>query len=206
MKKISLILLLVVLVTAGAFAKEGLFALGGGAFFDMDWNHGVEAGGDFIGKNSKNFGGYAFLDIKYLELNAGMAYGVIQGVLKGSGSSTHVDLDNQFQVGFSLLGKYPFGIGPISLFPLLGVSCNMVLPGDKIKDMSQFGFLGGAGVDIKLKKLFLRGELLFNIRLPNNEMSDLRDFLNALPGSAQDAKTTFGLGPTIKVGLGYRFF
>ena len=204
MKKIAIVLSLLLLIGKSAvFAGDSFFSLGGGAAFDWSFRNGIEANGKYIGDQCSNYGVFLFVDIKYIEIEANLAYGIVSGVFKGGGTSALLDLDNRFQFGLNLLGKYPFTLGPISLFPLLGIGGNLVLPGAKITDLSQFGLLGGAGLDLKLgKSLFLRGEGLFQLRLPNSQMEDLS---KTLSDATDNFKATWAMGPRVKLGLGYRF-
>jgi len=78
---------------------------------------------------------------------------------------------------------------------------------DKPGDWSQIGFLAGLGLDLPFSSaLFLRAEALFHLRLPSKFMSDLVDknkaTFNNYGGSID---TTFGMGPRVKIGIGYRF-
>ena len=134
-----------------------------------------------------------------------------EGLLSAMGSyMTFLSLPkgDTLQFAFSLLGKYPFRLGSITLFPLIGFDYNIVtsaLDGDI--DLSQFGFLGGLGLDFNLNDhLFLRGEAMFHLRLASKAMKDFEDIIPILSeGIPLDTKTTLGVGPRIKLGIGYRF-
>jgi hypothetical protein len=125
-------------------------------------------------------------------------------------------------LGFSLLGKYPIEMGPITLFPLLGITYNMVLTSkmknkynDRLEEIdektgpnfyhqSQFGLLAGGGLDFPLTDtLYLRGEALFGLYFANKVLRDMRYEENEDPFTK--AKTTPGFGPRIKLAAGYRF-
>ena len=105
--------------------------------------------------------------------------------------------------GFSVLGKFPFELSSFTLFPLAGIGYNMALSAkfegekyDDAMDLSQFGILAGAGIDYPItNKLFIRGEVLFNLRFASKYMKDIYDF----------ETKTLGFGPRIKIGVGYRF-
>jgi opacity protein-like surface antigen len=104
----------------------------------------------------------------------------------------------------SLLGKYPFSLGRITVFPLLGFDYQIVVSAkvdgvkaDKPGDLSSFGFDFGGGLDFPLTDhLFLRGELLYAIRLPSKNLKDAKD-------ASPDSKYILGNGPTIKIAVGY---
>ena len=127
------------------------------------------------------------------------------------GGSVTADAGGMIQLGFSLLGKYPFELGSITLFPLLGINYNVALhawdpDGNSLtpsgesaaKWLSQFGILGGVGLDFDITdSLFIRGEALLHLRLP---MKTWRDMADGLGG-----KATLGVGPVIKVAIGYKF-
>jgi opacity protein-like surface antigen len=115
------------------------------------------------------------------------------------------------QLSFSLLGKYPIGLGGFNLFPLIGADYNLVLSAkdkdgnsaDDAGDLSQIGLLAGLGLDFPFSSaLFLRAEALFHFRLANKFMNDLVDGAKS-PGISVDP--AYGMGPRVKIGIGYRF-
>ena len=222
MKKYCVILVLIALAAAGAFAQNITKSAGAGLLLDYSGNNGMEnkAGGitDFIGLRNMSFGGFAFFDIRYAELDLSFSYGSLKDVIRESGSdykivfTGNVLYDSAIQLGFTILGKYPIAVrnSPIIFFPLFGIDFNLVLSirdpngykydvyGIKSVDFSQFGLLGGAGFDfIFAGNIFLRAEGLLHLRFASRFM---RDFASAL-----DNKTTLGIGPRIKVAFGYRF-
>jgi opacity protein-like surface antigen len=206
-KKIVLALLMAALLVGGAFAEGFSMSAGGGLLFDLSGNNGVKAGDYYAGTRNLSFGGYGFFDATYAEVDVSFAYGMLTAVMDGGGASGSEDAGSVLQLGFSLLGKYPIDLGSFTLFPLLGINYNMVLSAsdpdgnsiDNAGDSSQLGFLAGVGADFGLTdSLYLRAEGLFQLRLPSKVQSDMADFSN-------DASTTFGMGPRIKVGVGYKF-
>jgi outer membrane protein W len=120
--------------------------------------------------------------------------------------SIEEDGGNVLQLGLSVLGKYPFYLGSVTLFPLLGFNYNMVFswkingqsystPGD----LSQLGLLTGIGADFGLTdSLYLRTEGLFHLRFASKMQDDM------IRGTTS-MSTTFGMGPRIKVGMGIKF-
>jgi hypothetical protein len=180
MKKCISVLVLAALVATGAFAQIALSA-GGGGYFDL----GIPLE-DGVDDNLLTFGAFGFFDATYAEVDVAFGYGI-------QDKFTNLGLE------FSLLGKYPFAVGPVTLFPLLGIKYNLCLSasydGDSIDDAGDYynhlGFQAGVGVDYPLSgALFLRGELLFNLDLQPKEGGD---------------DTFASLGPRLKIGVGYSF-
>jgi len=202
MKKGIFVLALLAILATGAFAQGFSLAAGGGLLFDWSFNNGVESGSIYAGWRNMSFGGYGFFDATYAEVDVSFAYGLLSIVTEPS-SSYDPDM-SMLQLGFSVLGKFPIGISKLTIFPLLGVSYNLVLSAEvdgvsasKPSEDNQLGFLAGAGLDFPLTGgLFLRGETLFHLRLPSEDMNDQT-------GGGWD--TTFGMGPQIKIGVGYKF-
>jgi len=174
--------------------------------------------------NNTSFGFYGFFDATYVEIDIGYARGSIKPKYQGfSGLSIGAN-----QLFISLLGKYPIELakGKFVIFPLLGVSYNRVISAsvigftmDEPGKLSQFGIQGGVGLDFNLtKKLFLRAETLIQVRLPNSYMNDEKDdaektvkdyndsYAAGVYGKASvDFKKKLGIGPVIKVAVGYKF-
>jgi len=225
MKKIVIFLVLAALITGGAFAQ---MSIGGGAFLDMSFGNGFryEENKNEIKLNTNNtsFGGFVFFDANYVEVDVNFAYGSLRSVLNGSGVTANDGAGSMMQLGFSILGKYPIHLGSFTIFPLIGMNYNMVLSmkdknGNKpdkvygfddkessfMAEYSQFGLLGGIGLDVPFSNaLFFRAEALLNLRLANKSMKDMVDAWKKLSPN-DNAKTTLGIGPRIKIGIGFRF-
>jgi len=138
-------------------------------------------------------------------------------------------------IGFSLLGKYPFKINKkFTLFPMVGIEYQIALvqirhpkgdlsdydrsegklPEDMDKNgdpyplsaWNSFWIDIGAGLDFYLTdSLFLRGELLFGIRLPTDyEMGALETIKKLLNVSDPTMAGLTG-SPNFKLSIGYRF-
>jgi len=206
MKKCISILVLLAFVAAGAFAADFALSAGGGALFDYSANNGVEVAGFYTGMRNTSIGGFVFFDATYVEANVSFAYGMLTSVydLGPLGSGTE-DGGSAMQLGLGLLGKYPIKLSALTLYPLVGINYNLVLSAsdadgnkyDKPGDLSQFGVQFGVGIDKYFTDaVFLRAEGLFQLRFANKLMSD-----QATGG----ASTTIGMGPVIKVGVGYKF-
>jgi hypothetical protein len=218
-KKVVLALLMAALLVGGAFAEGFSMSAGGGLLFDLSGNNGIKADDYYMGYRNLSFGGYGFFDATYAEVDVSFAYGMLKPVYEGDGLEDVMGGGadpSVLQLGFSLLGKYPIELGSITLFPLLGINYNMVLSYsvdgasyDNAGDFSQLGFLGGVGADFGLSdSLYLRVEGLFQLRLASKYQDDSVDGLKALANAFNldlDPSTTFGMGPRIKVGVGYKF-
>jgi len=216
MKKSISVLVLLVLVTVGsAFAQISLSA-GGGVLFDHSRNNGFKVKEDGVngsaGFNETNFGGFIFFDATYVEFDVAFAYGSWKSYAKND----FKDAEGEFvadlsvlQLNFALLGKYPIEVGGFTIFPLLGFNYNRVLSAKadgedisefvKLGDLAQIGLLGGIGADFNINNsLYVRAEGLFQIRFACKYQKDMKKLMDA-------GKTTLGLGPVIKVAVGYKF-
>jgi len=222
MKKCISVLVLLALLAGGAFAADFGLSAGGGALFDMSLNNGVKVDSDgmkgSLGHNNTSFGGFIFFDATYVEVDIGFAYGILKPYAKDDAKDLKDDKDTTaMQLNFALLGKYPIEVGSFTIFPLLGVSYNFVLSAKRdgktlknakdeeiAKDLSQFGILGGIGADFGLTdSLYLRAEALFQLRLASKYQNDTKKGLEDM--GAKGGKPTLGVGPVIKVALGYKF-
>jgi hypothetical protein len=197
MKKILCVLIISAAVTAAVFAEEpaannsGAFrddtrafiaavetvpkftlSAGAGGLFVMGF------GGSYDGDDTKTLsldlggGGFAFLDATFVELSVGYAYGRTT-LRTETGGQTTKDSDAQSVLDVDLLGKYPIGLGKVSLFPLFGVNYQHAFSPD---DENIWRIRFGGGMDYKFtEKLYLRGQALFGVRLPweNDDGLDL---------------------------------
>ena len=208
MKKIA-ILLLFTLAATGAFAQLGK-SFGGGLLMDYSANNGLRRGNAKTGYNNFSFGTFIFIDATYAEIDVGFAFGSLSEYAKGGGVVVTSDAGNVIQFNFSVLGKYPVKLCEITIFPLFGISYNIVIyakdeDGDKYtdwlidnnSDFNQFGFLTGIGLDYDIiASLYFRAEALFHLRLPMKYWKDT---------ATSSFNKTLGVGPQIKVTLGYKF-
>ena len=205
MKKSFLILALLAIITTGAFAQRFSMAAGGGALFDYNVGDGGKISGREGELHNLSIGGFGFFDATYVELDVSFTYGFLDAKYNFNYSGN--TKANALYLGFTVLGKYPIGMGGFTLFPLLGADYNHMLSylnGDKnLYDRPEkdgnFGLLAGAGLDFPFSNaLFLRAEAMFHLRFPNKDMTDVAKLI---PGSS----TTLGFGPRIKIGVGYKF-
>jgi hypothetical protein len=142
----------------------------------------------------------AFLDATYGVAAIGYrANGSTQYILKWTAGAfsfdnTNSDIEDDDRSGFlsiALLGRYPFALGQVSLFPLLGIEYDLNLcyqdeNGADLKasltdqenaDLNQFWFKAGVGADISISKsLYVRPLVLLGFKLLNSaEKADLQD-------------------------------
>jgi opacity protein-like surface antigen len=240
MKK-YMVLALIFLLSAGAvFADEYGFSVGGGFSFVFDYTtatmeYPTVTGGEESKKQTIkefNYGGYFFFDAKYVEFAITLAGGPADitveypSAIKDDPSNPYRAeyeaensfTKNSFNMGFSVLGKYPFQLGPVSLFPLAGIDYIVYLTGTYPKadtgktngvgrnvaaDFNTLWFKFGGGVDIPVaEKLFVRVEALYGFGLENKFQENGEDEAEAYKGEVDWGWVN---GPTVRVGLGYRF-
>ena len=192
-------------VNTNAGVSDGFLSVGGGAFYDWSFNHSVvkAAATSKFEYDLMSFGAFAFFDAKYVELGVGPSFGIAN--LSEGGSSEPKNL-KLFQLDLSVLGKIPINLadGKFTFFPMLGVSYNTVLfgisgtEGMTVSELNQIGLLGGVGLDYYItSSIYLRSEGLFHFRLPVWKLMDSI--------KETDSKVKFGVGPRIRLGIGYRF-
>jgi outer membrane protein W len=220
MKKIAILIFFIVFISGSAFTQ---ISLGGGLLFDMSFGNGYKwmHNNNFKqqGINNTTFGGFVFFDYRYIEVDLSFGYGMLTSTYKAEefGAKSEPDpekVGSILQLSVSAFGKFPIDLGVIIVFPLVGLNYNMVLSmsdtngnnpyegSDKtaLKELSQFGFLFGAGLDFPINEFFfLRAEVMFNLRLANKANSDAVKFENS-----KEYKTTLGMGPRVKLGAGFR--
>jgi opacity protein-like surface antigen len=156
-------------------------------------------------------GAFAFLDATFAELDINFTYN--SGTMSYSWPGDSGEEDFNFSaIGFGLLGKYPFEVGPVVIFPMIGIeyryvlSLDMDMGGDEpdAADMSRFGIRFGAGLDYYLTPvLFLRAEVLYAIGFENKFEKDIVDEDS---GSGANTSSIRSHGPDIKIAVGYQFF
>jgi hypothetical protein len=216
MAKKYVLILILVFFTAGAVFSQTNFTLsaGGGGFFTSDFGGGFELDDIFMKTPFYGGGIFGFFDATYGEFSIGGFY--------GGGTYTYKDPNNpdkpiiswkknysKMGVEFTLLLKYPFDVtNQITLFPLFGGSYQLIVVADvdfpqspvRPQDLNSFWLpKGGVGVDYFFNNnLFLRGTLLYGLRLPNEFENN---FIKNNPGS----KYLNGHGLTARISVGYRF-
>ncbi|MDR2483568.1 MAG: outer membrane beta-barrel protein [Treponema sp.] len=167
---------------------------------------------------ANGFGIGGFFDAAYVEIGMDLIF----GSFKPGYDSFDGDFEmNSTQFGFSILGKYPIALGPVTVFPLAGFDYQIYLSGESeflggkldrddlvallgrdYKDLfDAFSLQVGGGLDCRLTdKLYLRGEVLLNFKLDSKYEAKLRkeakDYL--------DSFSLFNFGPRISIGMGYK--
>jgi hypothetical protein len=200
-KKVLLVMVLAAIVAGGAFALD--MSAGGGAFYAGDLGGGIKGGGLTLKMPSNFFGVYGFFDATYAEVSAGLGFGSTHQDFYGL-TSVNISLTS---LNFGLLGKYPININDkMTLFPAAGIEYSMVLSAkaggasySNAGDFSALWIKFGGGLDYSLTdKLFLRGTLLYGIRMANKVEKAMADGYDGV-------STNLGHGPTLKVAVGYKF-
>jgi opacity protein-like surface antigen len=215
MKKALAVLVLALFAGTAAFAVPAFgLSAGAGGIFTKAFGGGYEATGVTLDLPSLGGGGFVFLDATFAELDINFTYNA--GTAPYSSPAYSTDYDFNFSaIGFGLLGKYPFEVGPVAIFPMIGIEYRYALSAefdgndaDDASDMSRFGIRFGAGVDYHLSPaLFLRAEVLYAIRFENKFEKDRVDQMNDAYGpSGYSFSSKMSHGPDIKIGVGYQFF
>lgn len=125
--------------------------------------------------------------------------------------------DDNNRSGFltmSLLGRYPFKLGPVSLFPLLGIEYDLnlywkddvgtdlkaSLTADEKAWLNQFWFKAGAGADFFVyKSLYVRPLVLLGFKLLNQGEKDAIDAA-ITAGATTARKTDFVIEAGVQAG------
>jgi hypothetical protein len=206
MKKLAVLAALVLVLGAGAFALD--LSAGAGMYFAQTYSYAKSEGYDAVHSvGNNNFGAVLFFDATYAEL--GLNLGGYNYVFREAGF-------NGFNLGFSLYGKYPFAIGSVKLFPLLGLDTQLGLSyldaqlnelptkqnglskGDAADLYNSAWIKFGAGVDADFSKsLYLRTTFLYGFKFYSAKESDLKDDL--------DIDSLVYSGPTFRIAVGYKF-
>jgi hypothetical protein len=207
MKRFAALMALGLVLSAGAFALD--LSAGGGVYFAQTYSYAKREGYDaYHDIGNSNFGATLFFDAAYAEL----------GLNLGGYNYSHVAgaSFNGFNLGFSVYGKFPFTVGSVKLFPLLGMdsqlglsyldrqlntlptSTNTLGKGDAADYYNSTWVKFGAGVDANLSgSLYLRTSFLYGFKFYSTRESDLKDDL--------DIKDLVYSGPTFRIAVGYKF-
>jgi opacity protein-like surface antigen len=214
-KKSLVVFIIAALAASGIFAQEQnqgqpkgfSLSAGAGALIGGDFGGGFKKGDSKTKMPYFGGGGFLFLDATYAELS----FGILGGGGKWGGDDTVDATITNLNIG--LLGKYPFAINEkLSLFPLLGIDYQITVAakadgekyegfdGDgKPSDLSALWFKLGGGLDYDItSNLYLRGELLYGLRLPNKSEKDAKDDDSSID-------ILLGHGLNVKFAVGYRF-
>jgi len=110
-------------------------------------------------------------------------------------------------LSFSVLGRYPFALGPVTIFPLAGIEYDLILYGHdetgaelSTGGLDQFWFKIGAGSDITISRnLYNRPIALFGLKLLNaDEKKKVQDTLDS--GASLARITDFAFDGGVQVG------
>ena len=227
MKKLLCTLFFVVAGTA-LFGNEFSLSAGAGGLLGGSFTrYSISANGKIGSLDQKqeadqfNYGFFAFFDA---------TYGIFS-VSFQNGSSANNDGGMAYKswesmLGFSLLGKYPFRLNDrLTIFPLLGAEYQLCLvklktePDDstvyrwndyeafELRDWNTFFINLGGGLDFSLpKNFFLRGELLYSIRLMTPYEQKFLDQIKKDTGDSSPQLSGLSSGPSLRISVGYTFY
>ncbi|GMO66046.1 MAG: hypothetical protein Ta2A_14010 [Treponemataceae bacterium] len=168
---------------------------------------------------------FAFFDATYVEASAALLISAVTQSVGIPNLPIHNLAPVEYhytitQLQFSVLGKYPFTVAPkMTVFPLLGATYQVALsdyedklyknfqvPAEKGYDMPNLGEYWnafwvklGVGYDLEItEQLFLRGKLVYGLKLPNAyELRMSKYWKASIAGMVN--------GPTLDVSIGYKF-
>jgi hypothetical protein len=208
MKKLAVLTAVFFVFGAGAFALD--LSAGGGMYFAQTYGYAKREGYDaYHYVANSNYGATLFFDATYTELGLNLGGYNYDPFFAGGGF-------NGFNLGFSVYGKFPFTVGSVKLFPLLGMDSQLglayldnqfnELPTSK-NDMGKgtaadlynsVWIKFGAGVDANLtRSLYLRTSFLYGFKFYSSKEEDWKDDL--------DIDTLIYSGPTFRIAVGYKF-
>jgi hypothetical protein len=215
-----------------------IFYLAVSATYAADFNVSIGFGGDFglvftsidtdlaepstvkdaLKNIDSNRAGFSFyLDITYFEIDLGGKF--YNTTIKQNGPNLK-ETKNYFNIG--LMGKYPFSINQIELFPFIGFDWQIFT---KVKDTSggysveaersdlssagidenyfdRFVFNFGFGADFAITdNFYIRSILVYGINAHTKYQSDQIDIIK----DAGYNISVLNHGPSIKLALGYKF-
>ena len=210
MKSIAFSLVLLCLA-AGAFAIDASVGLGAtGAYYmtDIKTSNPIVST-DILGTEIP-ISFLAFVDLTYLQLAAGLQ--IINGghsttttTISGGTTTTQSDTSATLRyVSFAGYLKYPFRIGPVALFPLLGIEYDLTVDGTNAAgqsltstqkaDFNEFWLKGGLGADFSITpRIFVRPELTVGYKLLSKPENDFVSVQKAGGNDASILDLTFDL-------------
>ncbi|MDR0476021.1 MAG: hypothetical protein LBH43_20440 [Treponema sp.] len=228
-KKLVLALLMSALLAGGAFAQ---FSAGFGGTFTADfttYSYTNEAKDilkalgmptDMLNTNTVGGGFFAYFDAVYVMASLGMGF---HGITPANSDLKKVMDEmkqtmslNTFEI--ELLGKFPFAVGGMSIFPLLGLDIKLALAydmtldgekfsytsvdGNKLSDLNTIWGKFGFGADIPLGyKTYLRPILLYGVGTTNKDQKAALD----APGAKDLVKAIVNYGLDIKIAFDFKF-
>lgn len=133
-----------------------------------------------------------FFDANYLQASVGYRF---SGSVTWAGSGTTATYqENLGYLSFAAFAKFPFHLGPIVLFPLLGAEYDLnvvrgtpdyfeqgVVANPTSADYNELWLAGGVGGDLHITpRFFIRTEVLFNYKLLNSDENAVVSALKSL--------------------------
>ena len=177
-----------------------------------------------------DYGVFAFLDATYATLGLSFqtgAYDFDQPVSVDFMSEKGQGWEQV--LGISLLGKWPFQVGNrLTVFPILGMDYLISLMQRRtdsfgkvydrsqkpengqsfdLSDWNQFHVRLGGGMEYALTDtLFIRGDLLYGIRLMTGYEVKNLEYMKGLTGDNKPKLSGLSSGPSLRLAFGWRFF
>jgi len=200
--------------------KTGM-SFGAGVFFAGDFGGGVVWGNDEVMAMPYSGGGaYLFFDAVYTEAFAGVSVGGGKWESNNVADKNRLPDMSRVCLNFGVFAKYPFDVGGVKLFPLLGIDYEASVSGKvtaangteypfdgtggfpvKAGELSALWVKFGGGVDVGLSDVvYLRAELLYGLRTANTFEQNSTTYRNDA-----DGKPRQGNGLTVKAGAGVNF-
>jgi hypothetical protein len=191
-------------------------SIGGGAFFTSDLGGGLEYGnGEQIRMPYYGGGGYLFIDVVYAEVFAGYSMGGGKWKSADAHKTDSIPDMRRSYINIGVFAKYPFEVGSLKIFPLLGIDYESSVSGELVydwgadameKSASVLWFKAGGGVDLGLgDRAYLRTEILYGLRTANEFEKTCRDKEESRIENKATVSTKSGHGGTVKIGAGVRF-
>ena len=221
MKKLLCVLLMLFCMTAVFAQQGGFFSLGGGGALTAGfttWSLDQDIPGNLHRYDTSQLaaGPFIFIDMKFLEISAGFPLGTLNADETMSGDPNFPAQIYSFRGGAYL--KLPITISSMFvIFPLAGIDYDLFILARKdderdakfptsagtdtgaMEALSTLWFKAGVGLDTFFNNhLFLRTELLYGLRLPN----EMEKYLN---DSRTGVNWMLPHGGDFKVAVGYRF-
>ncbi len=220
------VLLLLLASTTGAFALGVSGGLGAslGAYSattSVSFVSGNVMASTTTRETQTPIGVLAYVDATYAQLSVGYVvsdggsttYYYSAGGVNTVDSTVGLDLNTTF-LTMSVFAKYPFKMGRVVLFPLLGVEYDLNLKytdanGNDLKgtlaspgDANQLWLKAGGGLDIPLRGFYLRPEALLGYKLPSQ--TERNAVSAALAGGATGASVIdLELGFALMAGVAF---
>lgn len=223
------------ILTLGMFTclAVSLFAIDFSIGSGLDYTGTLEAmkgNGKILGvensiesKTTKNFlGAHIFFDATYVRLGLGADFSVNGSKIDTNGKLGSLSIApsgtnekyKETNIDISILGKYPFKLGLVDLYPMLGLdfAFNVAAQdGDTDlrknasdswkKDMNHYYFVLGLGADVNLGKFFINPTASFGVDLKKpSTYNDRKQLAESLNGKYTHNNFMFNVG----LGFGYR--